>query len=152
MIRRKFCFLPLFLLLGIALPVTGAFAQDKDRAHPFKNLPPQQRRQAIEAVRQERAQNAERVHNPGRGQNPAGVPQRPEDTRNRAAEKLRQADTNRDGALSRDEAGKTMPRFSRHFDEADANGDGIVTREELRAFRERRRQQRIDQGNGDPRN
>jgi hypothetical protein len=145
MIRRKFCFLPLFLLLGIALPMTGALAQDKDKPHPFRNLPPQERRQAVEKFRQERAQN------PGRIQNPNGVPQRPEDNRNRAAEKLRQADTNRDGALSREEAGKAMPRFSRHFDEADANRDGVVTREELRAFRERRRQQRIDRGGGDPR-
>ena len=43
-----------------------------------------------------------------------------------------EADTNHDGALSREEAEK-MPGLSKHFDEMDANHDGKVTREEMEA-------------------
>src|SRR5205814_10504856 len=48
-------------------------------------------------------------------------------------ERLRQADTNGDGMLNRDEA-KALPMISKHFDEIDANHDGQITAEELRAF------------------
>ena len=145
MTRRNICLLPLLILAGIVLPAAVAYAQDKDKPHPFRNVPPQERRQAIQKLRQERAQNPERNQSPGRVQNPEGAQQ------SRPAEKPRPGGAIHDGALSREEAAKTMPRFSRHFDEADTNRDGVVTREELRAFRERRRQQRMDRGNGDPR-
>lgn len=43
------------------------------------------------------------------------------------------ADTNHDGALTREEA-KDMPMLSQYFEQIDANKDGKVTREELHAF------------------
>ena len=92
----------------------------------------------------------ERIQNPGRFPSPEQQ-QRREEIRSRGVEKARQSDTNRDGALSREEAGKSFPRFSRHFDEADTNHDGVVSPEEMRAFRDMRRQQRMGRG-GDPRN
>jgi Ca2+-binding EF-hand superfamily protein len=48
-------------------------------------------------------------------------------------ERLKAADKNADGMLSRDEAA-SLPRISQHFDEIDANHDGFITFEELRAF------------------
>ena len=146
MIRKNFTVLILFLLAGALVPLGSAIAQDKDRPRPFKNLPPQERRQAVEKFRQERIQNPQRFPGPEQQQQPR------EEIRSRGVEKARQADTNRDGALSREEAGKSFPRFSRHFDEADTNHDGVVSPEEMRAFREKRRQQRMGRGDGDPRN
>jgi Ca2+-binding EF-hand superfamily protein len=58
--------------------------------------------------------------------------------RGNIAERLKQADTNGDGMISRDEA-KALPMISKHFDEIDANRDGQITAEELRAFHEKRR-------------
>ena len=49
------------------------------------------------------------------------------------AERLKQADTNGDGMISREEA-KALPRIAAHFDEIDANHDGQITADELRAF------------------
>ena len=45
------------------------------------------------------------------------------------------ADTNHDGALSREEA-KNTPMILQHFDDIDANKDGKVTEEELKAWME----------------
>lgn len=45
------------------------------------------------------------------------------------------ADTNHDGALSREEA-KSMPMILDHFDEIDTNKDGKVTEEEIKAMME----------------
>jgi Ca2+-binding EF-hand superfamily protein len=56
----------------------------------------------------------------------------------RMLERLRQADTNHDGMISRDEAA-ALPMISKHFDEIDANHDGQITTEELRAFHQRMR-------------
>jgi Ca2+-binding EF-hand superfamily protein len=47
-------------------------------------------------------------------------------------ERLRAADTNGDGMISREEAA-ALPKLAQHFDEIDANHDGQITREELRA-------------------
>jgi len=52
------------------------------------------------------------------------------------AERLKQADTNGDGMISREEA-KALPRIAEHFDEIDANHDGQVTADELRAFHQK---------------
>src|SRR5260221_103798 len=48
-------------------------------------------------------------------------------------ERLKAADTNADGMISREEA-KALPRIAAHFDEIDANKDGQITMEELPAF------------------
>jgi len=77
--------------------------------------------------------------------------QRREEMRVRRAERLRQADKNGDSAISREEAGQSMPHLSRHFEEVDANRDGRATKDEVKAFREKRMQQRLDRHRGDPR-
>ena len=49
-------------------------------------------------------------------------------------ERFKKADTDGDGALSKAEAEKSMPRLARDFDAIDANKDGKVTQDELRSF------------------
>lgn len=56
-------------------------------------------------------------------------------------ERIKQADANGDGMLSKEEA-KALPRISAHFDEIDTNRDGQITMEELRAFHKAQMQQR----------
>ncbi|HUL96956.1 MAG TPA: EF-hand domain-containing protein [Usitatibacter sp.] len=51
--------------------------------------------------------------------------------------RLKKADTNGDGMISRDEAAKSLPRISQHFDEIDTNHDGQITNEELQAFHQK---------------
>ena len=53
-------------------------------------------------------------------------------------ERLKKADTNGDGMISREEA-KALPRINEHFDEIDTNKDGQVTMDELRAFHEKQK-------------
>ena len=48
-------------------------------------------------------------------------------------ERLRAADTNGDGLISRAEAA-ALPRIAQHFDQIDTNKDGQISVEELRAF------------------
>lgn len=55
------------------------------------------------------------------------------DGRHGGMDRLRQADTNGDGMISREEAA-ALPRIAKHFDEIDANHDGQITADELRAF------------------
>jgi Ca2+-binding EF-hand superfamily protein len=57
-------------------------------------------------------------------------------------ERLRAADTNGDGMISKEEA-KALPRLLKHFDEIDANHDGQVTPEEMRAHHEKTRGQQF---------
>ena len=52
----------------------------------------------------------------------------------RMAERLKAADTNADGLISRAEAA-ALPRLAEHFDAIDANRDGQVSADELRAAR-----------------
>ncbi len=59
-------------------------------------------------------------------------------------ERLKQADTNGDGMISRDEA-KALPRIAKHFNEIDANGDGFITAEEMHAFHAKRMEKRSAQ-------
>ena len=51
----------------------------------------------------------------------------------RGGERLKAADTNGDGMISRAESA-ALPRIAQHFDQIDANRDGQVTKDELRAF------------------
>ena len=53
-------------------------------------------------------------------------------------ERLRAADTNGDGMISRQEAA-SLPRIAKNFDAIDANRDGQVTSDELRAFHQAQR-------------
>jgi len=53
-------------------------------------------------------------------------------------DRIKQADTNGDGMLSRAEAA-ALPRIAKHFDEIDANHDNQITAEELKAFHEKMR-------------
>jgi hypothetical protein len=55
-------------------------------------------------------------------------------------ERIKQADTDGNGLLSRDEA-KSLPRLAKHFDEIDANHDGQLSQDELRSFHEQMRAQ-----------
>ena len=52
-------------------------------------------------------------------------------------ERMKQADTNGDGMISRDEA-KALPRLDKNFNAIDANQDGQLTTDEMRAFRAKR--------------
>lgn len=51
----------------------------------------------------------------------------------RAAEHFRKSDADGNGALSRTEAEKNMPRLARHFNAIDANKDGQLSLDELNA-------------------
>ena len=53
-------------------------------------------------------------------------------------ERLKAADANNDGMISRDEA-KALPRIAEQFDAIDTNKDGQVTTDELRAFHQAHR-------------
>jgi hypothetical protein len=58
----------------------------------------------------------------------------PGDRQGRMLERLKAADTNADGLISRAEAA-ALPRLAERFDTIDANKDGQVSFEELRAAR-----------------
>ena len=52
--------------------------------------------------------------------------------------RLKAADTNGDGLISRAEAA-ALPRIARHFDAIDTNKDGQLSQDELRAFHQTQR-------------
>lgn len=56
----------------------------------------------------------------------------------RRAERIRRADTDGNGAISRAEAERSMPGLARHFDAVDANRDGQISPEEMDAARKAR--------------
>ena len=53
-------------------------------------------------------------------------------------ERLKAADTDGDGKISRAEA-VALPWLAKHFDEIDTNKDGFLTKEEIKAHREKHR-------------
>ncbi len=59
--------------------------------------------------------------------------------RGQGMERIKQADTNGDGMISRDEA-KALPKLLERFDEIDTNRDNQLSKDELRAFHEKRRE------------
>jgi Ca2+-binding EF-hand superfamily protein len=61
----------------------------------------------------------------------------------RGGDRLKAADTNGDGMISREEA-KALPRLAKHFDQLDADRNGQVTREEMRAAHQKRHNARFD--------
>ena len=54
-------------------------------------------------------------------------------------ERLKAADKNGDGKISREEANASLPRMAKHFDDIDTNKDGFITREEMKAFHDKHR-------------
>jgi Ca2+-binding EF-hand superfamily protein len=52
-------------------------------------------------------------------------------------ERLKAADKNGDGKISREEANASLPRLAKNFDAIDTNKDGFITKEEMRAFHEK---------------
>jgi hypothetical protein len=66
------------------------------------------------------------------------------ESRARADERWKLADADGDGAISRDEAQKSMPRMAENFDKLDANGDGRIERGEMHDFRMKRKAGRPD--------
>ena len=68
------------------------------------------------------------------------APEGGERHRGAAMERLKQADTDANGLISRDEA-KALPRIAKHFDEIDANRDGQLSSDELRGYHEKMRAQ-----------
>ena len=52
-------------------------------------------------------------------------------------ERMKAADKDGDGKLSRAEA-VALPRLAKHFDEIDTNKDGFITKEEMKAFHDKR--------------
>jgi Ca2+-binding EF-hand superfamily protein len=59
------------------------------------------------------------------------------------ADRLRAADTNGDGMISREEA-KALPRLGKNFDRIDTDKNGQITAEELRAAHQGRRSAAFD--------
>lgn len=62
----------------------------------------------------------------------------------RGHDRLRAADANGDGMISRAEA-QALPRLAKHFDQIDADRNGQVTAEEMKAAHQARRNARFDQ-------
>ncbi len=74
----------------------------------------------------------------------------PEASKARFSERFKKADTDGDGALSKAEAEKSIPRLAKHFDEIDANRDGKITQDEMKASMEKHRAER-KKHHGEPR-
>ena len=58
-------------------------------------------------------------------------------------ERLKAADTNGDGMISREEA-KAFPRLSQHFDQIDTDKNGLISPEEMKAAHQARKNAAFD--------
>ena len=79
---------------------------------------------------------------PGSGGDAKSGGDRREQGKKRFEEQFKKADTDGDGALSKAEAEKNMPRLAKDFDAIDANKDGKVTPDEIRASMQARMAER----------
>ena len=59
-----------------------------------------------------------------------------------AVDRMKAADANGDGLISKAEAEKSLPRVAKNFDQIDANRDGQLSADEMRAFHEARKAER----------
>lgn len=57
--------------------------------------------------------------------------------------KIKAADTNGDGVISREEA-KALPRLAQHFDQIDADKNGSISMDELKAMHAHQREGHFD--------
>lgn len=53
-------------------------------------------------------------------------------------ERMKAADKNNDGQISREEANASLPHVAKHFDDFDTNKDGQISKEEFKAHHEKR--------------
>lgn len=59
-------------------------------------------------------------------------------------ERLKAADKNGDGKISREEAAASLPKLAKQFDKIDANKDGFITREEIKAWHDQHAARKAD--------
>jgi Ca2+-binding EF-hand superfamily protein len=162
MTTQKWFAIAILLLLGSGLSASAAYADQRgyglkklaDQRAPghesFRNMTPGQRQQAKEQFRAATPEQRQQWRN----ENPEQARQLREDANNRFQERWQRADGNGNGRITRQDAARHMPGVARHFDEIDTNHDGVVTQDEVRAFQQRRAQDRMNQNAAgrDPRN
>lgn len=52
-------------------------------------------------------------------------------------QRLKAADKDGDGKISKSEAEASLPRLAKHFDQIDTNKDGFLTRDEMHAWHQK---------------
>jgi len=70
----------------------------------------------------------------------AGKKSHRDDRKQRAEDKYNKADADHDGAISRDEAAKGMPRLTKNFDAMDGNKDGKLSKDEIKVYNQAKMQ------------
>lgn len=71
--------------------------------------------------------------------------ERLEERRQKMRDRMKQADVDANGMITREEAEQRMPGLAQHFDEVDLDSDGSVDRAELMAAAEKMREMREQQ-------
>ena len=59
-------------------------------------------------------------------------------------ERLKAADKNGDGKISREEAAASLPKLAKRFDKIDVNKDGFITKEEMKAWHDQHAARKAD--------